>query len=221
LLSRIIRLRLTFDGAVDAPAFLILKTGLRHRADLPDLGRREVEFYTQAVTESMRIVPRCFEAVWDADKNTWHLLLEDLTSSHMIATAWPLPPTQEQCESIVRALARLHGEWWNDGRFGVSIGTWPDTAAMNENLKRLADRYKTFADRLGDRLSPERRDLYERFLDAAPRLLARYHSRRNLSIVHGDAHVWNFFLPRDGGEDVRFLTGMPGASAWRQTTSRT
>jgi hypothetical protein len=212
LLSRIIRLRLTYDdGAVDAPASLILKTGLRDRADLPDLGRREVEFYAQAATASTRVVPRCFEAVWDADKKTWHLLLEDLTSSHMIATAWPLPPTQEQCECIVQALARLHAEWWDDGRFGVSIGTWLDADAVNENLKRLADRYKSFADRLGDRLSPERRDLYERFLDAAPRLFARYHSHRNLSIVHGDAHVWNFFLPRHGGEDVRIFDW----DAWR------
>lgn len=29
-------------------------------------------------------------------------------------------------------------------------------------------------------------------------LLDRYHTRRNLTIVHGDAHVWNCFLPREG-----------------------
>jgi aminoglycoside phosphotransferase len=212
LLSRIILLRLTYDGAVDAPAFLILKTGLPDRAGLSDWGRREVEFYAQAATAtSTRVAPRCFEAVWDADKKTWHLLLEDLTCSHMIATTWRLPPTQEQCERIVDALARLHAEWWDDPRFGVSIGTWLDADAVNENLQKLADCYKTFADRLGDRLSPERRDLYERFLEAAPRLLARYHSHRNLSIVHGDAHVWNFFLPRDGGDDVRIFDW----DAWR------
>jgi hypothetical protein len=42
-------------------------------------------------------------------------------------------------------------------------------------------------------------------LDAAPRLLARYHSHRNVTIVQGDAHVWNSFLPRDGGDDVRLF----------------
>ena len=206
LLSRIIRLRLTYDGDVDAPTFVILKTGLPDRADLSDWGRREVEFYAQTATAtSTRVIPHCFEAVWDADEKTWHLLLEDLTTTHMIATAWPLPPTQEQCECIVRALACLHAEWWDDARLGVSIGTWLDADAMSANLQRLADQYKNFADRLGDRLSPERRNLYEGFLDAAPRLLTRYHSHRNLSIVHGDAHVWNFFLPRDGSDDVRIF----------------
>lgn len=55
-------------------------------------------------------------------------------------------------------------------------------------------------------MPPERRDLYRRLLDQAHRLLARYHSHRNLTIVHGDAHSWNFFLPRHGGsENVRLI----------------
>ena len=73
------------------------------------------------------------------------------------------------------------------------------------HLRSFAERFARFADRVGDRLPRERRDLYERLLDAAPRLLARYHSHRNVTIVHGDAHVWNCFLPRDGGDDVRLF----------------
>src|SRR5208282_2401058 len=38
-----------------------------------------------------------------------------------------------------------------------------------------------------------------------PRLVKRTLSRRAVTIVHGDAHVWNCFLPRDGGEDVRLF----------------
>ena len=213
LLSRIIRLRLTYEGAVDAPSSLILKTGLPDRAgSLSEGGRREVEFYNQiAAAMPARVVPRCFEAAWDLDTKAWHLLLEDLANSHVIATTWPLPPTMEQCERILHALACLHAAWWDDPRLGVSVGAWLDADAMNQQLKNLADRVKSFIDRLGDRLSRDRRDLYERFLDAAPRLVARYHSHRNVSIVHGDAHVWNFFLPRDGGEDVRLFDW----DAWR------
>ena len=213
LLSRIIRLRLTYDDAVEAPGSLILKTGLPDRAGvLSDVGRREVEFYTQvAAVMSARLVPRCFEAAWDPDTKAWHLLLEDLADSHVIATTWPLPPTMEQCERILRALARLHAAWWDDPRLGVSVGTWLDADAMNQQLQRFADRFKSFGDHLGDRLSRERRDLYERFIDAAPGLLGRYHSHRNLTVAHGDAHVWNNFLPRDGGDDVRFFDW----DAWR------
>ena len=208
LLSRIIRLRLSYEGATDAPKSLILKTGLPARAsEVAHSGHREVEFYTQAGATSAGVVPRCFEASCDQDMKDWHLLLEDLTDSHVIGTTWPLPPTAEQCESIISALARLHAGWWDDPRLGVSVGTWVDIETANQGIGRLGDRYKVFAERLGDRLPVERRELYKRFIDTAPHLLARYHSHRNLSIVH----VWNFFLPRDGGSDVRLFDW----DAWR------
>lgn len=171
-----------------------------------DSGRREVAFYTQvAAAMPAGVVPRCFEAVFEPETGAWHLLLEDLTDSHLLAATWPLPPTTEQCERILHALARLHAEWWDDPRLGVSVGTRLDADVLNQHLQRLEEQYKSFTDRLGDRLSAERRDLYERFLDAAPRLLARYHSQRNFTIAHGDSHVWNYFLPRDGGHDVRLF----------------
>ena len=43
-------------------------------------------------------------------------------------------------------------------------------------------------------------------LSLTPRLLARYHSHRNVTIVHGDAHVWNSVLSQEGGgDDVRLF----------------
>lgn len=127
ILSRIIRLRLSYEGgAVEAPHSLILKTGLPERADAKwNAGRQEVAFYTQvAAVMTARLAPRCFEGVWDAVANEWHPLLEDLTDSHYIATAWPLPPTMEDCKRIIGARARFHAAWWDDPRLGVSIGTW-------------------------------------------------------------------------------------------------
>jgi hypothetical protein len=42
-------------------------------------------------------------------------------------------------------------------------------------------------------------------LDRAPLLIKHTDGRRAVTIVHGDAHVWNCFLPRDGGSDVRLF----------------
>jgi hypothetical protein len=207
ILSRIIRLRLSYEGADDAaPSLLILKTGHPDRgATTWNAGRQEVAFYTQvAAAVPTPATPRCFEAHWSAD-NTWHLLLEDLSETHAGPTTWPLPPALAQCEAIVRALARFHAAWWNDPRLGTTIGAWSSAEATAAYLRRLADQVAQFADRLGDRLPRERRDLYERLLASAPDLVARYHSHRNMTIVHGDAHMWNCFLPKDGSEDVRFF----------------
>jgi hypothetical protein len=210
ILSHIFRLRLTYeegDGVAAGPASVILKTGPRDgRAVRSTAGRQEVAFYTQvAAAMPSGLVPRCFDAHWDAETNAWHLLLEDLTDSHEHPTTWPLPPTQAQCEAILRARARLHAAWWDDPRLGVSVGSWRDAAGMDALLRGFAEEFTRFADRLGDRLPAERRDLYARFIDAAPRLAGRIGSRRDLTIVHGDAHVWNCLLPREGGDDVRIF----------------
>ncbi len=163
-------------------------------------------FYTQiARATPAGLVPRCFEAEWNEDTKHWRLFLEDLTDSHQIATTWPLPPTREQCEKIIRTWARFHAHWWDDPRLGASIGRWGDGAAVEGFLRHFAERIAQFSDRLGDRLPRQRREFYESLLDYAPRLLALTQGRRNSTIVHGDAHVWNCFLPRDGGDDLRLF----------------
>src|ERR1700682_2181148 len=126
------RLHLDYEGpAGDAPTSLILKMGHIDGAGHPSYAnRQEIAFYRDiAPALPARLVPNCFEAAEATDSSAWHLLLEDLTDSHFIATEWPLPPTFAQCESIVQALARFHAAWWDNPRLGVSVGSWRDTAA--------------------------------------------------------------------------------------------
>jgi hypothetical protein len=129
ILSEIIRLRPVYEGdASGAPRTIMLKTG--HPDRLGDAswgaGRQEVAFYNEvAAAKPGQQLLRCFEAAWDADTRAWHLLLEDLTDTHFIATAWPLPPTLEQCETIMRARARFHAAWWDEPRLGTSGRTRP------------------------------------------------------------------------------------------------
>ena len=62
-------------------------------------------------------------------------------------------------------------------------------------------RFAAFADHLGDRLSPRRRGIYERAIACGDRLADRLRTRRDLTVVHGDAHAWNALHSPDG--DVR------------------
>lgn len=215
VLSHIFRLRLTYEGAADsAPQSLILKAGLPDRPGGPWMGgRHEVAFYAEVASAMPAgLVPRCFDANWDPDTSAWHLLLEDLTESHFVATSWPLPPTIKQSERIIRTRARFQAAWWDHPHLGATVGTWREASAAEQSRQRLAGQFARFADDLGDRLSPGRRDLYARLLEQAPRLTARYHSHRHMTIVQGDAHVWNCFLPRTGGADDARLFDW---DAWR------
>ena len=195
------RLRLEFEGSNDAPGTLILKTGLPGRKG----GQQEVAFYTNLASATPALVPRCFDASSPEDTHDWHLLLEDLSETHGVPTTWPLPPTRAQCERIMTARARFHAAWWDDPRLGTSIGKRHDDVTTAAFVRDRTAEFARFADLLGDRLSDERRQIYERFLDAAPRLFDRHQTHRNITLGHGDAHVWNVFLPKDGGDDVRLF----------------
>jgi hypothetical protein len=207
VLSRIVRLRLAHAGApADAPTSLIFKTGLPERLTAAwSGGRKEVEFYDRiAAAMPARLAPRCYAAHWDAGTHAWHLLLEDLTDTHLVAAGWPIPPTLADCERMIVARARFHAAWWDDPRLGASIGAWLEPTDAERTA--FAEEYARFAERLGDRLSPQRRAVYERLIAAWHRLGARYHTHRNMTILHGDAHAWNIFLPRDpASDDVRLF----------------
>ena len=215
LLSTLMRLRLTYDGGKGAslPTSLYFKTRRQDSTvTFEESGRREVEFYARVASlMPAGHVPRCFEAVVGAEGG-WHLLLEDLGASHEIVSDWPLPPTIEQCERVVEAHARFHAFWWDDTRLGVSVGTFLDAGAFDQFLATFPKQFSDFANRLGDRLSVDRRRIYERLIEAAPDLLARYRSHRDLTIIHGDAHTWNAFYPRDPDRDQVRLFDWDG---WR------
>jgi hypothetical protein len=217
LVSTIQRLRLRYDGG-DGPARLIRK---EPRADIDPTLRailaNEVAFYGKvAPLTSAGRVPRC-DGIGGPENGSRWLLLEDLTDSHTIVSEWPVPPTLEQCERIMDTYAAFHAQWWDDPRLGESIGTWMDTSGTFErHLAEFPKRVAGFADRLGDRLAPERLRLYEQLVEAAPRLLGRYATHRGLTLVHGDAHVWNALHPRDPASDTIRLIDWDG---WRVDTA--
>ena len=210
ILSRIIRLRLAYEGPGPfGPASIIFKTSHPERTAAGwNGGRQEVAFYAEiAPGMPTGLVPGCYDAACDEETRTWHLLLEDLSETHSTAGDWPLPPSLLSCERIVEAHARIQAANWDGTALDGPMQTWRwrDDASASQSIERLAAQVSQFVDRMDDRLPVERRDFFARLVDAAPRLAGRYLTRRNLTVVQGDAHVWNCFLPRDGGHDIRFF----------------
>ena len=209
VVSHIARLGLRYVGeSAGSPQTLIFKTPHADFAKtLAEGGRHEVAFYTKLAPKMPRgLTPRCFDGRFDEETLNWHLLLEDLTDSHEVATQWPLPPSREQTSAIVTTLARWHAAWWDHPDFGNTVGNLASPEDSAADMETFAGHYDRFADELGDRLSEERRILYRRLIDQSARLSERYHSGRNLSITHGDAHTWNFLLPRaDVSDTVRIF----------------
>jgi hypothetical protein len=206
--------RLAVDYSPDAPASaptrLFLKTPHPNRP--PDfafgVGERETTFYRR-LAAAMSDLPlvRCYSALADAPSRRWHVLMDDLTDTHEpTRTPWPLPPPPDVCESAIDSLARLHAHWWGKSLPEPEEGA-PRPPAMSPaaRVEFLRERVDAFAEFLGERLSPRRRDTFAAVLAALPGLWRWRADARPMTLVHGDAHFWNFLFPRAAGAGPVYL----------------
>ncbi len=199
VISHVWRLKLDYDGEA-GPSTLFLKTRhLDKTRGFAASGPHELAFYRTLAPETPGgILVHCHDSHWDQATGDWHLLLEDLRDTHEAPSSWPFPPTLPRSEAVIRTLARFHATWWDDKRLGVTIGSWASAADIAQGQQQMSDAVAKLADALGDRFTPDKRVLYEQLIDRTEPLSARYHSRRNMTIIHGDTHVWNCWLPRTG-----------------------
>ena len=205
-------------GPGELPARLLLK--ISHNAPLapgvaPHHGLstgKEVWFYHHLATEAaMAPVPlvRCYAAAHDPPYGASHALVDDLSATH----AQPpllLPPSRAHCVQAIDGLARLHAAWWQHPRLapGGDIPerlAWERAAASAIGRLDPMDRVvPAFLDYLDDRLSPDQHRVYERLLVAEPWLRERQEQRPQ-TLLHGDAHWWNFLYPNEAGTDTTRL----------------
>jgi aminoglycoside phosphotransferase family enzyme len=159
---------------------------------------QEVEFY-RVVAAEMHDPPlaRCYDAVYAFETGSYHLLLEDLSETHYV-TASHLPPTREDAEHMVDALADFHAFWWDHPLLGTEIGQLPSEYDIRRTIGHAACYFPQVADFLADRLSSRWRRAFEQAFSAHAELLSKRLARgKHLTIVHGDAHAMNFLLPRN------------------------
>jgi hypothetical protein len=189
------RLEITYSDAApsSAPRQLFVKLGRR---------RIEIEFYNRiAPTMLESPAPRCYNAAYSPETDRSHILFEDLSATHT-SPKDELPPPQADTKRLVDALAAFHAHWWQHPRLRADIAEIAeDVPGYVVGVAR--DGFAGFADILGDRLSDERRRLYERILAAwpLPSYAARLAAGQAVTLVHGDAHNWNFLTPRDPSAD--------------------
>jgi hypothetical protein len=167
---------------------------------------KEYFFYTHiAPALGIPYLVKCYHAGYDAQTDQTCLLLEDLSATHF-QTEWPLPPSEALCFQIVERLAEIHARGWqqplleSDFRPALPAGrSWADRIAL------AIAQLPAFLNFLGDRLPPARRAVYERILsssypwDAPP-------GSSNLTLTHGDFHVWNVLYPRNPAGDIALDT---------------
>jgi aminoglycoside phosphotransferase (APT) family kinase protein len=201
-LSNLVGVALGWSAEIGAPTRAVLKVS--HCG----FGREELPFYkTIAGHLNCPVVPQFFAGGLDeATKRAW-LLIEDLSASHERPSEAPLPPTFERSAQLVEALAQFHAAGWDRSSWHFTSPTLWERLRSSEWMEAACVRLFSQA---GDALEERAKSTYVRLLSGSPKLIKRSEQLKGKTLVHGDAHVWNWMLPRDSKVDIPKLIDWDG-----------
>jgi hypothetical protein len=200
------------DAPASAPMRLFFKTATDDAPENDDM-EGEVCFYQHLAGEIAQHTVYCYDAAYATDPARFHLLLADLSDTHT-HSHWPLPPTPAQLEQAIDCLASIHAHWWQHPRFTQDVQRHHNQAgpSLAAWVRVWEEQLTHYLDFLSDRLSAQRRTTYERVL---PQVLALLLQRRqgghHFTLVHQDAHHYNFLFPHNPDAD---LTRLVDWSTW-------
>ena len=160
-------------------------------------GRTEVDLYTviaPAVQESP--FPRCYDHAYDSGTGRYHLLLEDLSDTHL--SSWDLVPTEAWACQVAAALGHMHSAWWDRLELRADGQAYPDTAAIERLVAHYQPGVKPLLAAVEVQLSAEDQALLRRIYRGLPQALAaRAAQARHLTFIHGDINLGNILTPKD------------------------
>ena len=190
----------------ELPNRLVLKWPLE-QSPAPERGEPELFFYRElAPAFPSPPMVQCLATAPLTSKQQW-LILEDLRSRHT-NPPWPHCPTDKEVYAAAAVLARLHARWWEAPALGSTIGTLHTEASLRKMVYGFRDHLPGLFDDLGDNLPIADRLLLEGVFNSSLRPWLRLLEQRALTVIHGDAHPWNFLFPRSG-------EGMPYLIDWQ------
>lgn len=196
----------TKDTDPKVPRSVFIKISKREQnKELQRMCGREVPFYSQiaCLMESANI-PRCYFAEKDDESGRFNIVLEDLSPTHF-QTEYPLPPTIGSCKMAIDCIAKVHTTWWNKKGPEVVLGKYPEKEGIIELTTYFRRTWAVFSAFMEDRLSQTRRLLIEKSMDNIERGFSRVLECNNLTLIHKDTHLWNFFFPKHADGVVKLI----------------
>ncbi len=179
-------------------------------------GPSEVDYYTRDYTglDGAPLI-RCYDAAYSEEQDRYHLLLDDVSETHLEAA--DRAPTLEYGLALAEALAVLHAHWWGARRLteaGAPIHS-------PEHILRFVDIARPGVKPILDHFTPELKPhwpaaIQDLFAGHPQALIARARDLAGFTLIHGDAGHANILVPRAGERPLYLIDRQP--FNWSLTT---
>ncbi len=160
-----------------------------------EFGTSELDYYFQIAKRMENPpIPHCYHADYSASVGAYHLLLEDLSTTHI--ARWQGDPSLANGRSAIDSLAHLHAHWWNHPELPAIVGEYPTAETIERYLDPARQGLLPLIAEMGAELSIEDRNTLERVFERQGALMIeRAKEQSSLTCIHGDPNPGNVLSP--------------------------
>jgi len=204
------------DGSLGAlPQRLFLKL-VNTNSGEESFGPSEVTYYRRdyAGVEDVPLV-RCYDAEFSGELQRYHLLLDDLSETHV--EAGEKTPGLEYGLALAEGLAAMHACWWGARRF-TQVGASMHTASFIRRYIDIAESgVGQILNRFATELKPHWPDAIQALYAKHPHaILTRNQDENGFTLIHGDVNPQNILVPRHADRPIYIIDRQP--FDWSLTT---
>ena len=158
---------------------------------------------------------RCYDAAYSEDLGRYHILLDDVSETHV--TAAEKEPSLDYGLALAEGFAALHARWWGGQRL-VEAGAPMHSASHIRNFVAMAEPgvdhiLRRFSSELKPHWPDAMRELFARHPQA---MIERTMDPNGFTLIHGDPGEQNILVPRQGDRPVYIIDRQP--FDWALTT---
>ena len=158
----------------------------------------------------------CYDAAYSKEINRYHLLLEDVSETHI--EAYDKKPTLEYGLALAEGLGILHARWWGKARL-AEAGVGGHDAKHIQNWVNIAEPgVDHILEHMSAELKPHWAELIRELYAKHPQvLIQRSQDLNGFTVIHGDVGSANVLVPRDGDHPLYIIDRQPfdwGLTTW-------
>lgn len=204
-----LKLTYTEDAQGSLPPRLFLKMVDADLGDGEFFSDSEVAYYTRDYVDVGNApLLCCFDAAYSRELNRYHLLLDDVSETHI--EAYEKTPTLDYGLALAEGLATLHARWWGKARL-AEAGTGGHDAKHIRNFVNIAwPGVGHIVERFSTDLEPHWTDLMRELYAKHPQvMIGRSEDLNGFTLIHGDVGLANVLVPRDRNRPLYIIDRQP------------
>jgi hypothetical protein len=211
-----LQLRYSPDAQGERPSRLFLKMVDTNTGDGEFFLPSEVDYYLRDYLD----VPdapllRCYDGRFSPQLQRYHLLLEDVSATHVVAD--DKAPTLAHGLALAEALAILHARWWGTQRLAEANAPLHDAGYIRRFATIAEPGVAHVLTLFAADLKPHWPDLLRAlFANLPDRMVARSQDTATFTLIHGDPNPRNIMVPREGERPLYLIDKQP--FDWSLTT---